>query len=111
VNILTRNRRAVIEIRTPSNSHVAMIVVGGVTVDSIRLEQHLRVGSEVKRGDMAGAFARGGSSVALLFQHPPLLNKAAAATVARGLDFKLDVCDDLAEFVDKQHKSSSLKSS
>ncbi len=75
-----------------------MVIVGGVTVDSIRLEPHLRAGVRVARGELLGCFARGGSALALLLEAPmrPALPEARDA-LARGLDVKLHVGLDLCE--------------
>ena len=66
VNILTRNRRAVIVLRG-KELRVAVVVVGGITVDSIRIDDAIRVGADVRKGQMLGNFARGGSSICMLF--------------------------------------------
>ena len=100
VNILKRNRRAVIVIRG-SHVRVAMIIIGGITVDSIRLDSKIRKGSSVSKGQYAGHFARGGSSVALLFDtsvnqqrrhvvQAPCISKFKGKVVG-DLDFKVNV--------------------
>ncbi len=100
VNILTRNRRAVLVIEPDGGpgGAVAVVIVGGVTVDSIRLEPHVRAGVRVARGELLGCFARGGSALALLFEKPmrPAMPQARDA-LARGLDVKLHVGQDLCE--------------
>ncbi|CAE7407442.1 psd [Symbiodinium natans] len=99
VNILTRNRRAVAVIESDSRPglRVAVVIVGGVTVDSIRLEPNLRAGVSVKKGQRLGAFARGGSAIALLFSNSVrLADSRAEALAAAGRDFKIEVGRSLA---------------
>ena len=62
INILAHNRRAVLVIESQSSPPVrcAMVIIGGVTVDSIRLEAGVAVGAAVAAGQMIGCFARGG---------------------------------------------------
>eukprot|EP00808_Paulinella_micropora_P010646 g33990.t1 len=82
VNILSRNRRAVMVLDTNSQlGKVAMIVIGGITVDSIRLAPAAQQGRTVAKGEYVGAFARGGSAVGFFFfseraAHPILAKSA-----------------------------------
>ena len=94
-NILRRNRRAVLVIDCGSFK-VGMIIIGGVTVDSIRLDELVKVGAVLRKGQRVGAFARGGSSIAMFFSGPVVLDSWAADVVASGKDFKLDCGQDLA---------------
>lgn len=99
VNILTRNRRAVAVIESDARPglRVAIVIVGGVTVDSIRLEPKLCAGVHVKKGQRLGAFARGGSAIALLFSDAVrLADDRAKALAAAGRDFKIEVARSLA---------------
>ena len=97
INILRRNRRAVVVVERDDGLRCAMVVIGGVTVDSIRLEAGLRTGATVVRGQKCGAFARGGSSVALFFSRPVALARPARTLLAHrpGCGFKLACCDIL----------------
>jgi phosphatidylserine decarboxylase len=97
MNILACNRRAVIVIEAPNGLRVAMVAIGGVTVDSIRLDAAVREGTTLRRGQLIGAFARGGSSIALFFARPVVLVEQCRALIAKGMDFKLDVGANLAE--------------
>jgi phosphatidylserine decarboxylase len=102
INILARNRRAVIVVESDAglsgktSFRVALVIVGGVTVDSIRLEEATRVGARVFRGQLLGCFARGGSAVAMFFNRDVALADSCAAVRSEGLDFKIDVGRDLA---------------
>jgi phosphatidylserine decarboxylase len=96
-NILKRNRRAVLVIDCGDYS-VGLVIIGGVTVDSIRLEGWLKAGAAVQRGQRLGAFARGGSSIAMFFTKTGRLTDACAAVVGAGRDFKLDCGRDLMSF-------------
>jgi|NorSeaMetagenome_1021524.scaffolds.fasta_scaffold45546_1 phosphatidylserine decarboxylase len=95
VNIVKRNRRAVVVIEEEGGK-VCMVVIGGVTVDSIRLEEGMKVGRKVKKGEKLGCFARGGSSIVLFFNHSVSLIDEAKQL--GGLDFKVDVGNSLAEW-------------
>jgi len=94
-NILRRNRRAVLVIDCGALK-VGMIIIGGVTVDSIRLDELVKVGAVLRKGQRIGAFARGGSSIAMFFSGPVELDSWAADVVASGKDFKLNCGQDLA---------------
>ena len=100
VNILTRNRRAVVVVESAARPglRVAIVLVGGVTVDSIRLDPAVRLGATVTKGQRLGAFARGGSSIALLFSRGTELVPEAAAVAASGVNFKLHAGRALANW-------------
>ena len=71
LNILSRNRRCVLVFELDGKdrpSYVAMVIVGGLTVDSIRMDESVaRIGNHVHRGQRLGGFSRGGSLIALFF--------------------------------------------
>eukprot|EP00966_Prymnesium_polylepis_P327919 7383743-Prymnesium_polylepis.2 len=97
INILAVNRRALLVIESADPLlRCAMVVIGGVTVDSIRLEPMLREGCTVERGQLLGCFARGGSSVALFFDRHVALADECRAFTEKGIDFKLDCGASLA---------------
>ena len=99
VNILARNRRAVVVIQSDVDPALrcALVVVGGVTVDSIRIDSAISTGAKVAKGQRLGSFARGGSSIAMLFTKSVELVAQCAAVTASGYDFKLEVGRSLAE--------------
>jgi phosphatidylserine decarboxylase len=99
VNILSRNRRGVVVVQSDVDPALrcALVLVGGLTVDSIRLDASLAVGTAVRKGQRLGCFARGGSCVAMLFTRAVRLVGAPAAAFSAGHDFKLRVGQSLAE--------------
>ena len=92
VNILTRNRRAVVVVEADDGLFVGLVIVGGVTVDSIRLEPQLKPGAMLRRGQKIGAFARGGSAIAMFFSRKVQLVEECAqyARGQAGMAFKLE---------------------
>ena len=64
-SIETRGR---IVLETPSNGLVAILPIGMMPVTSINWENNIKVGNEVKKGDMLGYFLFGGSDIVILFQ-------------------------------------------
>merc|ERR1711924_149944 len=98
-NILRRNRRAVLVLRSEEfpSLNVAMIVVGGVTVDSIRLQSSIREGVVVEKGQHLGCFARGGSTVALLFSRSVKpAGPQPANAIEQGLRFRVKAAQSLS---------------
>eukprot|EP00747_Dinoflagellata_sp_TGD_P184708 gnl/TRDRNA2_/TRDRNA2_40592_c1_seq1.p1 gnl/TRDRNA2_/TRDRNA2_40592_c1~~gnl/TRDRNA2_/TRDRNA2_40592_c1_seq1.p1 ORF type:complete len:377 (+),score=49.97 gnl/TRDRNA2_/TRDRNA2_40592_c1_seq1:62-1192(+) len=92
VNILRRNRRAVIVVQSDEDPtlSVAMVVVGGVTVDSIRLDPSTKTNATVKKGQHLGCFARGGSTIALLFnRHVTVESPQPAKAIQQHLNFRI----------------------
>jgi len=105
INILKRNRRAVLVIDSGKGLQMGIIIIGGVTVDSIRLESSVKAGGKVQKGQLLGAFARGGSSIACFFTmdrsktvKTVQLEPTHASIVARGQDFKVECGRSLAAF-------------
>jgi phosphatidylserine decarboxylase len=64
-SIETRGR---IVLEIPSNGLVAILPIGMMPVTSINWENNIKVGNEVKKGDMLGYFLFGGSDIVILFQ-------------------------------------------
>jgi len=73
INVYTENKRCIIEIETGDDHFgtVVMVPVGATMVGSYRLFEkdgiELKEGSEIHRGEVAGEFRFGGSTVLLLF--------------------------------------------
>jgi phosphatidylserine decarboxylase len=63
--ILTENRRVVLVVESPTIGNVAMMIVGGIAVDSVEVKESVRVGSKVEQGEELGTFHLGGSAVVL----------------------------------------------
>ena len=90
INILKRNRRVVLVLEGPGGFRCAMVIIGGITVDSIRLDAGIKVGQHIQRGQRVGAFARGGSSIALFFSRPVVFCYPGYGKLAgSGIDCKL----------------------
>ena len=97
INILKRNRRVVLIIENEEKLRVAMVIIGGITVDSIRIDEgRIKEGARVEKGQLVGAFARGGSSIATFFNQPVALTRDLASI---GHRFKLDVNDNLMTLI------------
>ena len=47
---------------------VALLPVGMVTIGSVNFEEHIKPGAQVKKGDLLGHFAFGGSDFVMIFQ-------------------------------------------
>ena len=90
INILKRNRRAVLVIERKDGFRCAMVIIGGITVDSIRLEPGIKAKQQVTAGQKVGTFARGGSSIALFFSKPVRFCHTGRDSLSgSGIDFKL----------------------
>ena len=74
----------------------ALLAIGGVTADSIRLDEALTEGATVERGSLLGSFARGGSSIGMFLSFDTALVDECAALQAKGIDFKIDAGASLA---------------
>lgn len=64
-SILTHNRRVVVVIKR-GELRVAMVIIGGFLVDSIRMDPAVLEGALVEAGQYLGAFALGGSAILML---------------------------------------------
>jgi phosphatidylserine decarboxylase len=64
-NILNENQRLVVVIETQNRSKVALVVVGGVGVDTIVYRPDLR-NQTIAKGDHIATFRAGGSAIAVL---------------------------------------------
>ena len=76
----------------------ALVLVGSLALDSVRLEPGVEAGAEVARGQRLGCFAGGGSAAVLCFFDSPVeLVEACAAVHAAGVPFHLDCGASLAQ--------------
>ena len=66
--------RGVVVVDTGAYGLVAILPVAMCQVSSVRFEEEIRVGAEVKKGDRMGRFRFGGSDVVMLFQKGITLN-------------------------------------
>ena len=101
INILERNRRVVVVIERDDGFRVAMVIIGGITVDSIRLESGLTEGARIAKGAKIGAFARGGSSIAMFFSRPVSLEEKLNDVHTKGFGFKVAVNENLVRVADR----------
>jgi len=68
LDVLTDNKRVVTIMSTPAFGKMAFVSVGALMVASINFTGAGKFGAEMKKGDDAGYFAFGGSTVILVFQ-------------------------------------------
>ena len=68
VDVFCENRRSVMILKRPSGSQIAIIAVGAMLVGSIKYNDGIKEGVEVRRGQCLGAFFYGGSTVITLYQ-------------------------------------------
>jgi len=60
--------RGCVILETKEHGLVALLPIGMVAVGSVNFEENVKVGAEVKKGDMLGNFLFGGSDFILIFQ-------------------------------------------
>jgi phosphatidylserine decarboxylase len=69
LDVFCENRRSVMIVkRKGCDSRVAIIAVGAMLVGSIKYNDHISVGAEIRRGECLGCFQYGGSTVINLYQ-------------------------------------------
>ena len=72
--------------------------MGGITVDSIRLEAGVCRGAALRRGQKLGKFALGGSSIALFYNRDVRLpRKYREIRTRHKMDFKVQCGQDLVD--------------
>ena len=95
-SLITRKVSVVGQKRKPT-----VVIIGGVTVDSIRMDPAVERGQRLEKGQRLGAFARGGSAMALCFSGPAALVEKCRALLefhGRSTPLKLRCGASLAEF-------------
>jgi len=65
----TVETRGCVILETKAHGLVALLPIGMATIGSVNFEEHVKPGVQVKKGDMLGHFAFGGSDFIMLFQH------------------------------------------
>jgi len=97
-NILNENKRLVIVLETNEDLRVALVVVGGVGVNTITYDASI-VGKEVQKGQELSAFRAGGSAFAMFSTKPLHLIKELKkiAERARGDNVEVQVGETLCE--------------
>eukprot|EP00747_Dinoflagellata_sp_TGD_P218676 gnl/TRDRNA2_/TRDRNA2_90885_c0_seq1.p1 gnl/TRDRNA2_/TRDRNA2_90885_c0~~gnl/TRDRNA2_/TRDRNA2_90885_c0_seq1.p1 ORF type:complete len:386 (-),score=18.70 gnl/TRDRNA2_/TRDRNA2_90885_c0_seq1:342-1499(-) len=100
VNILRRNRHAVLVVQSESHPSlkIAMLMIGAATIDSIRNDPAIKKNSKVSKGQHIGCFAHGGSSTALFFNQPVNASSFMMAyAINRGMNFKVKAGTSLVQ--------------
>ncbi|RFU79500.1 phosphatidylserine decarboxylase [Trichoderma arundinaceum] len=70
VDILTRNRRDYVVIKSKEFGDVLFVAIGATDVGSVQIHaKYQKHGTKVKKGDELGMFQFGGSSIIVAFQH------------------------------------------
>ncbi|OAQ59265.1 phosphatidylserine decarboxylase proenzyme [Pochonia chlamydosporia 170] len=70
VDILTRNRRDFVVIKTKEFGEVLFVAIGATDVGSVQIhKKYQHIGETVKKGDELGVFQFGGSSIIVAFQY------------------------------------------
>ncbi|KAK1738276.1 phosphatidylserine decarboxylase proenzyme [Skeletonema marinoi] len=96
-NILNENKRLVIVLETNEGLRVALVIVGGVGVNTITFEKSI-LGKEVQKGQELSAFRAGGSAFAMFSTKPLSMVKELieVADRARGDHVEVQVGETLA---------------
>lgn len=96
-NILNSNKRLVIVIES-GNVKVAIVIIGGIGVDTIHLLGGLEVGKKITKYDQLSAFRAGGSAIAM-FSTAPLLFRSDFARGFKMCDHvEVEVGESIANF-------------
>lgn len=74
-SILTHNRRYIIVVRQNSFK-LALVIIGGFLVDSIRIDPLIQKDAKISKGQYIGAFALGGSAILMLTNTEIKVNEA-----------------------------------
>jgi phosphatidylserine decarboxylase len=78
-SILAHNRRFVVVLRQGSFK-LALVVIGGFLVDSVRIDPLIKARTGIRKGQLVGSFALGGSAILMLTSQPvisePVLSEA-----------------------------------
>lgn len=68
LDVFCENKRSICMLeRIPTGKQVAVIAVGAMLVGSIKWQDSMKVGAEIKRGQCMGTFYYGGSTVIVLY--------------------------------------------
>ena len=97
-SVLTHNRRVVVVVRGDAGVTVALVILGGFLVDSVRVHDAVKPGRRLEKGQFLGNFALGGSAILLLSDANLTLDpKLARALQTSGLPVKVAVASAFAE--------------
>lgn len=83
-NYLSQNKRALIELSSPTFGSIAYLPIGATGVGSLRFTY--KTGVPYRRGDEMGFFSFGGSSIVLLFEKSLPLSETLLANTLAGYE-------------------------
>lgn len=88
-SIFTFNKRYIVVFEMDSGTKVAMMIIGGFLVDSIRMDACVVVGRRVKKGTYMGSFALGGSAVYVATTEPVRVDNTIQRFLERDVPVKV----------------------
>lgn len=94
-NLLNDNKRLVVVIEGAGNVRVALVIIGGVGVNTIVYDSNLET---VHKGDLVGSFRAGGSAIALLSSKPLSYTHAFLEASADSSQVEVMIGENLASF-------------
>lgn len=95
INFLKYNRKCIITIKNDKIT-IVLIIIGGIFVDSIKLESNICIGKKVMAGDLLGCFKLGGSAILMLTNRKiKIFNKYK---VIENRITKLDVLEEFCSY-------------
>ena len=95
-NILNENKRLIIVLETETKLRVALVIIGGVGVNTITYDASL-VGKQVQKGQEMSAFRAGGSAFALFSSRPLQWIEELKAVAGRNEHVEVQVGETLAD--------------
>ena len=94
---LFENRRYIITILSSNNTKFALMIIGGFMVDSIRIDESIKEGKHIEKGEYIGAFALGGSAILMLTDKDIKLNEEFEDVSQKNISFKMPIGYNFAE--------------
>jgi phosphatidylserine decarboxylase len=95
---LFENRRYIIVISRKNDIKIALMIIGGFMVDSIRIDDSIRINKPIKKGQYIGAFALGGSAILMLTNKDIKLNDEFNDISIKDIPYKMPVGYNFADF-------------
>ena len=96
-NILNSNKRLVIVIDS-GNIKIAIVIIGGIGVDTIHLLGDLEVGKKVTKCEQLSAFRAGGSAIAMFSTAPLLFTSDLLRAFSKCNHVEIEVGESIANF-------------
>ena len=109
-SILLHNRRCLLVLRNGDGFSLAMVIVGGFLVDSLRIDASVREGAKLEKGQFVGSFALGGSAVVMLTDGPGgglELEEGLREAMTGSVLVKINMGRDLGRIYNSQSVSQS----